>query len=82
MTFASVYQAIRAETLMAEANIAMLAIPTPREIDISCGQCLLFLSGDEPRVLPLLTAGQVIWSKLFSRDGATRVYEKLKEFEG
>ena len=82
MSFASVYQAIRAENLLAEAKITVLAIPTPREIDISCGQCLLFLAADEPRVLALLSAGQVTWSKLFFRNGAIRVYEKMKEFGG
>jgi hypothetical protein len=82
LSFASVYQAIRAENLLAEAEIAVLAIPTPREIDISCGQGLLFFAVDEPRVLALLDACGVTWSKLFARDGAARVYEKMKEFEG
>ena len=67
---------------MSGAGVAILAIPTPREIDVSCGQSLLLLAEDEPRALALLAESRVTWSKLFRRNGAMRVYEKIKDFEG
>lgn len=79
ISFASVHHAIRGERLLAEARIKVVALPTPRELDISCGQCLLFKTADEPAVLKTLQDGQVQWSKLFKRDGRARAYEKLAE---
>ena len=80
ISFASVHHAIRAEKLLADSGIKVMALPTPREIDISCGQCLLFHSEYQLQLLDVLIEGKVLWSKLFSRDG--RTYEKLAEYEG
>lgn len=59
-----------------------MALPTPREIDISCGQCLLFRSSCQHQVLSLLKEADVRWSKLLSRNDAGKVYEMLAEYGG
>jgi len=82
ISFVSVYQALRAEKLLTKAGLAIMSAPTPREIDVSCGQCLLFGAADEPEILRILRQEQVVWSKLFKRDATVRVYEKMKDFEG
>lgn len=82
LSFASVYQSIRAENLLVQEGIRVLAIPTPREIDLSCGQCLLFNAASESRIMDLLQEAGVQWSKLYRRDGEARVYEKIYELEG
>jgi len=82
LSFVSVHHAIRAEKVLIQDQIAEQMIPTPREIDISCGQCLIFSAGDETKVLALLLQNNVRWGSLFRRAGAQRIYEKLKEFEG
>ncbi len=79
ISFASVHHAIRGEKLLLDAGIKVIALPTPREIDISCGHCLLFKAGDGPAALTILRDGKVQWSKLFKRDGRARMYEKLAE---
>ena len=81
ITFVSVHQIMRAEKLLADAGIKVLAIPTPREIDVSCGQCLLFDADFEAKVFRVLEEAKVQWSKLFSRDGKQRIYEKLREYK-
>lgn len=82
LSFSSVHHAIRAEKLLCEKGIKIIAMPTPREIDISCGQCLLFMTKDETEVMAVLRQGQVQWSKLFSRDAAARIYEQQAEYGG
>jgi hypothetical protein len=82
ISFASVFQAIKAENLLAGAKIECLSIPTPREISISCGQCLIYKGEDHEAVMVILNHDNVRWSKLYSRDSVNRVYEKLSEFEG
>ena len=82
LSFSSVHHAIRAEKLLAEKGIKVIALPTPREIDISCGQCLLLLAKDQPAALTVLRIAQVKWSKLFSRDAAARIYEQLTDYGG
>jgi hypothetical protein len=59
-------------------------LPTPREIDISCGQCLLFLALQQADIIRLFAADKVRWSKLFSRTavGQVYIYEKITEFGG
>lgn len=78
----SVHHAIRAEKLLMQAGIKVIALPTPREIDISCGQCLLFLAADQNAVLDTLQQGLVKWSKLFRRNAEMRVYEELADYKG
>lgn len=76
----SVHHAIRAEQLLIAAGINVVALPTPREIDISCGQCLLFLASDEAAVMDILRQGQVTWSKLFSRKAEERYYDEIASY--
>jgi len=78
LSFASVHHAIRAEKLLLAAGIIVAPVPVPREIDISCGQCLLFVAADQHRVLIILQDHQVQWSKLFTRNIQARVYEELE----
>ena len=78
LSFASVHHAIRAEQLLLAAGIIVVALPTPREIDISCGQCLLFVATDQQRALITLQDHHVQWSKLFKRNIHNRVYEELE----
>lgn len=59
-----------------------MALPTPREISISCGQCLLFQADCQEEALTILKKAGVHWSKLFSRDTSGKIYEKLAEYEG
>lgn len=77
LSLPSVHHAIRAERLLCLAGISIVALPTPREIDINCGQCLLFQAKDETSVLHILQHGQVKWSKLFSRNAGTRYYAEI-----
>lgn len=78
LSFASVHHAIRAERLLLAAGIIIVTLPTPREIDISCGQCLLFMATDQQRALIILQDHQVQWGKLFKRNIQDRVYEELE----
>ena len=82
LSFASIHHVIKAESLLRAANIPVAAVPTPREISSSCGQGLLFAAGDEEALLTTLQTNQVRWSKLFRRDVARRLYEKLAEYGG
>ena len=84
ISFDSVHQAIKAEKILGQNGISVYALPTPREIDISCGQCLLFAAGRQAEILALLAAAHVRWSKLFSRTQAEKacIYEKLSEYGG
>lgn len=77
MSFASVHHEIRAERLLLAAGMTVMALPTPREIDISCGQCLLFEAVDEDMLVKILQDHHVIWSKLFKRNIQDRVYEEI-----
>jgi len=78
LSFASVHHSIRGEQLLLAAGIMVVTLPTPREIDVSCGQCLLFAATDQQKVLLILSDHQVLWSKLFKRNIQDRVYEELE----
>ena len=78
LSFASVHHGIRAERLLMAAGITVITLPTPREIDISCGQCLLLKATDQDRALTILSDHQVQWNKLFIRNIQDRVYEELE----
>lgn len=80
VVFTSVHDAMRAAKLLAAANISFVEIPTPREIDLSCGQSILITKSDEAAALSALKSGGARWAQLYSRDGAHRIYEKLKEY--
>lgn len=81
IVFASVHDAIRAGKLLSEFGIEVQEMPTPREIDASCGQSLLFTAAKEGEVLAVLTAARARWAKLYRREAQNRVYEQLKEYE-
>jgi Protein of unknown function (DUF3343). len=80
VTFISVHDAVRAEHLLAAAGIKIIARPTPREIDLSCGHSLLLAASDQPAALAVLAAGAARWGKIYRRL-ADRVWEKICEYE-
>ena len=85
ISFTSVHQAVKAEKVLAQSAIPAYALPTPREIDISCGQCLLFAAEQEQVILDRFADARVCWSKLFSRTltgDNVYVYEKINEYDG
>jgi len=77
LSFASVHHAIRAEKVLLVAGIIVVSLPIPREIDINCGQCLLFVATDQQKIVNTLQEHQIQWSKLFKRNIQDRVYEEL-----
>ena len=81
MSFVSVHHEIRAEKLLLAAGIIVIALPIPREIDISCGQCLLFEAVDEKKVIKTLQDHHVPWGKLFTRNSHDRVYEEIESIK-
>lgn len=82
ISFLSIHHAMRAEKVLQQAGCSVLQVPTPREVTISCGQCLLFSKADQNSILEVLAREGIAWSKLFSRNSLDRVYEKIKEYEG
>ncbi len=80
LSFLSVHHAIRAEKILLEIGISVTFLPTPREIDISCGQCLLFAAIDEKLVMGTLHKQEAQWSRLFKRDIQNRVYEEIESW--
>lgn len=80
-SFASVHDSLHAERVLRQAGIKTLAIPTPREIDLSCGQSLLLTAAEAAAALAALAAAKARWTGLYRRDAVRRIYEKLKEYE-
>ena len=78
LAFGSVHHAMRAEKLLLGAGIAVDALPTPREIDISCGECLLFMATDQQKAMQILADYQVCWTKLFQCNIQERIYEEME----
>jgi hypothetical protein len=78
LSFGSVHHAMRAEKLLVAAGIKIDDLPTPREINISCGECLLFMATDQEQVMEILASHQVCWTKLFQCNMLDRVYEELE----
>lgn len=81
ITFLSVHDAVRAEHLLTTAGIKVAARPTPREIDLSCGQSLSLAAADQDAALAVLADAAARWSKLYRRVAA-RIWEKIAEYEG
>jgi hypothetical protein len=81
ISFVSVHHALRAEKVLAAEGILAVALPTPREISVSCGQCVLLKDTDIENVLEVFRRENVEWSKLFTRDVAHKIYEKIADFE-
>ena len=71
------HHAIRAERLLLAVHIACVALPTPRQISVSCGQCLLFKERDQAELLAVLEKEKVLWSRLYARSRDGYVYEQL-----
>ncbi|CQR70007.1 hypothetical protein SOV_52860 [Sporomusa ovata DSM 2662] len=84
ISFDSVHQSIKAEKVLGQNGMDFYVLPTPREIDISCGQCLLFKASQQVAIMQLFAVGKVRWSKLFRRIavGQTYLYEKITEYGG
>lgn len=80
LSFLSVHHAIRAEKILLESGVSIVFLPTPREIDISCGQCLLFSAVDETLVMSTLQEQKAQWSRLFKRNIQDRVYEEIESW--
>ena len=78
LLFDSVHHAIRAEKLLLAANIKIVSVPTPREIDVSCGQCLLFTLEDHGKIKKIFHDQQLKWKKIFKCNLQKRVYEELE----
>lgn len=78
LSFGSVHHAMRAEKLLLAAKIKVDSLPTPREIDISCGECLLFMETDSQVAMKILADHQVCWTKLFKCNMQERVYEEME----
>lgn len=81
LSFCSVRHAIRAEELFAQAGIKVVSLPKPREIDITCGQCILFMAEEQEKVMAVIRDKNVFWAELFKRDGVNKDYEQLAEYE-
>jgi hypothetical protein len=81
LSFCSLRHALRAEELLAQGGIKVVSIPIPREIHITCGQCILFMAEKQDGVMALLKEKNVFWAQLFARDGVDKNYEQLAEFE-
>lgn len=78
LSFGSVHHSIRAEKLLLAAGIKVDALPTPREIDISCGECLLFMATNQLQAIKILDDHGVCWTKLFKCNIQERVYEEME----
>ena len=78
LSFGSVHHSIRAEKLLLTAVITVDALPTPREIDISCGECLLFMATNQLQAIKILDNNGVCWTKLFKCNIQERVYEEME----
>lgn len=79
ITFKSVHHSIRAEQILLANECFVEAIPTPRQVDVICGQSLLFYAKDEPKIMAIINTEYIIWGKLFKREGVNNIYEKLQE---
>lgn len=81
ISFVSVHQAIKAEKVLAASGINVVALPTPREISVSCGQCISLPAADLEKTLNLLTEAHVQWARLYSHE-RDRVFELMAEYGG
>ena len=79
ITFKSVHHSIKAEQILLAKEYIVEAIPTPRQVDVSCGQSLLFYAKDEAKIMAIINNENILWGKLFKRDRINNIYEKLQE---
>lgn len=82
VSFVSVHQAVLAEEALNEAGISVLLVPTPRDLSISCGMCLLFSQSTQGTVFGIFAKQHILWSKYYSCQADKRLYEKLGEYKG
>ncbi|MBU2700650.1 hypothetical protein Ga0466249_001742 [Sporomusaceae bacterium BoRhaA] len=82
VSFVSVHQAVLAEEALNQAGISVLLIPTPRDLAISCGMCLLFSQLMEDTVFEIFSKQHILWSKYYSCQAERRLYEKLGDYKG
>lgn len=75
ISFCSVRQAMAAEEVMNRFEIPAVLVPTPRQIHLSCGQCILFMAEAQDKVLTLLKEKNITWTKFFKRDPISKTYE-------
>ena len=81
ITFVSVHHSIQAEQKILEQNLRVEAIPTPRQVEVSCGQALLFQSKNEGDIFRILHEKKIRWSKLFRREMGGQLYEQIGDYE-
>lgn len=79
LSFQSVHEAIRAQAIYEEAGLPVKGVPTPRDIDISCGVCLLYYSKDEQQILSLAQDQEIEWSFCYDRSAAENRYTLLNK---
>ena len=77
ITFVSVHQAIAAERILRSLALRHAALPTPREISVSCGQCLALEQAKLSVALEQLAKDKISWSKIFTRDAVRRIYQEI-----
>lgn len=81
VSFCSVKQALLTEEVLIRIGVSAALIPKPRQVDANCGQCVLFREDCQEKVLEVLSAKNIRWSKLFKRNPGTNRYELLAENE-
>lgn len=80
ITFASVHYALRARRVLERAGVQAELLPTPRDIDLSCGQCLRMSAAVTEKALALLRRQGVPWSGVY-RPLGRRLYEQIHSGE-
>lgn len=64
ITFFGSHQALRAESVLKKAGVAVRLVPGPREISPNCGVALRFPLGREEEVVAFLAAGKAQYEAL------------------
>ncbi|MGE5559931.1 MAG: DUF3343 domain-containing protein [Chloroflexota bacterium] len=82
ITFDSTHHALRAETLLEAAGIAIMIIPTPRELSASCGLAITFRSSDASRLQAVLRDSGIQISGRYRVTGGEAGSERRYEREG
>lgn len=76
ITFASVHHALRARQVLAQAGIRAELLPIPRDIELSCGQCLRVAAALRDDALTQLRRCGVSWTGVY-RPRGPRLYEQI-----
>ena len=78
LAFNSTHEAIRTESLLKRQGIAAEMIPTPRDIDVSCGLSIRFSEHAVDRIMDIIDSGtdrvRLYWG--MRTDGKTIHVEK------